>query len=133
MSTNRREVLLGAGAFGAGAVLVGCAGGEKSAPAAPTPTGPLELQVADVPVGGGIVAKDAKIVVTQPKAGQFHAFSAVCTHKGCTVARVADGTINCPCHGSRFSDVDGSVAEGPAARPLAAKKVTVNGATLTVS
>ena len=102
-------------------------------PASPAEAGPAEFKVTDVPVGAGVVAKDAKIVVTQPKAGQFHAFSAVCTHKGCTVARVADGTINCPCHGSRFSDVDGSVVEGPAASPLTAKKVTVNGATLTVS
>ena len=139
MQASRRNVLLGAGVIGAGAVLVGCSGGDKSAPSSTESTSSAgasagdTFQVADVPVGGGVIAKDAKIVVTQPKAGQFHAFSAVCTHKGCTVSRVADGTIDCPCHGSKFSDVDGSVVEGPAGSPLPAKTATVSGGTLTVS
>jgi Rieske Fe-S protein len=79
---------------------------------------------ADVPVGGGKIFND-KIVVTQPTAGEYKAFSAVCTHSGCTVADVKDGTINCACHGSKFSDKDGSVTRGPAMRPLEAKTVTV--------
>jgi Rieske Fe-S protein len=75
---------------------------------------------AKVPVGGGAVLTDQKIVVTQPKAGTFAAFTAVCTHLGCLVDSVSGGTINCPCHGSKFSITNGSVVNGPATSPLAA-------------
>ena len=72
----------------------------------------------DVPVGGGVIVADRNLVATQPTEGTFKVFSAVCTHQGCTVAKVANGTIDCPCHGSRFSIEDGSVAQGPAQKPL---------------
>lgn len=81
----------------------------------------------DVPVGGGVVYGDQQVVVTQPTEGEFLGFTAVCTHQGCTVAGVADGTINCDCHGSKFSIEDGSVAAGPATQPLASETVTVEG------
>jgi len=80
---------------------------------------------ADVPVGGGMVYTDAKVIVTQPTKGEYKAFSAVCTHVGCICNQVADGTINCPCHGAKFKITDGSVVTGPAPSPLAAKSVTV--------
>ena len=80
-----------------------------------------------VPVGGGMVYTDAKVVVTQPSKGEYKAFSAVCTHVGCLCNQVAGGTINCPCHGSKFKITDGSVVAGPAPAPLAAKTVTVSG------
>ena len=86
-----------------------------------------------MPVGGGLVLKDAAVVVTQPQAGEFHAFSAVCTHKQCIVATVADGDIGCPCHGSRFSVTDGAVVKGPATQPLPAKTVSVTGDVLTIA
>jgi Rieske Fe-S protein len=79
----------------------------------------------DVPVGGGKVFTAAKVVVTQPSKGTFKAFSAVCTHVGCLCNQVADGTINCPCHGSKFKITDGSVVAGPAPAPLSAAKITV--------
>ncbi|WP_425424152.1 Rieske (2Fe-2S) protein [Streptomyces longwoodensis] len=78
-------------------------------------------------MGGGKVFADRKVVVTQPAQGEFKAFSAICTHQGCTVATVAGGTINCPCHGSEFRIEDGSVARGPASRPLPAERITVQG------
>ncbi|MEU5086948.1 Rieske (2Fe-2S) protein [Streptomyces sp. NPDC021356] len=81
----------------------------------------------DIPVGGGKVFKEQRVIVTQPVKGQFKAFSAVCTHQGCTVSHVEDGTIACPCHGSMFHVTDGSVAHGPASRPLAAKEIHVEG------
>ena len=59
---------------------------------------------------------DKDVVVTQPTAGEFKAFSATCTHQGCKVKSVADGVIVCPCHGSKFAIADGSVAAGPAKR-----------------
>jgi Rieske Fe-S protein len=84
-------------------------------------------KVSDIPVGGGKVFKDQKIVVTQPQQGTIKAFSATCTHQGCTVGSVSGGTINCPCHGSKYKIEDASVAAGPAPEPLAAKKITVEG------
>ena len=76
------------------------------------------IPVDAVPVGGGTIVAAHGVVVTQPSAGVFAAFSATCTHLGCTVRAVAGGTINCFCHGSRFRITDGSVAGGPAPRPL---------------
>ena len=90
------------------------------------------LSTADVPVGGGTILADRKIVVTQPTAGQFKAFTAVCTHMACLVADVSGGLIRCPCHGSQYSIVDGSVQGGPAPSPLAAVPITVSGTTITV-
>lgn len=91
-------------------------------------SGPTVLgNTSDIPVGEGKIFADQKVVVTQPVAGTFKAFSSTCTHLGCTVNKVADGTIQCPCHGSKFSVADGSVKGGPAPKPLPAAKVTVKG------
>ena len=72
-----------------------------------------------------------KVVVTQPTAGVFKGFSAKCTHAGCTVNKVADGTIDCPCHGSKYN-LDGTVAHGPAQKPLEAENITVQGDSIVV-
>ncbi len=138
--TTGRRTVLAAGAAVASGALVGCGesgdkgdGGTESTPTATSaaqaePPGGEELaRTADIPVGGGKVFADQKIVVTQPEAGAFKAFSAVCTHQGCTVSKVADGTIDCPCHMSRFSVTDAAVEGGPATRPLEEKKITVEG------
>jgi Rieske Fe-S protein len=90
-------------------------------------------KTSEIPVGGGKIFGGEKVVVTQPTSGQFKAFSATCTHQGCTVSTVSGGTINCACHGSKFSISDGSVKNGPAQRPLPAKTVTVSGEDLTVA
>jgi Rieske Fe-S protein len=85
------------------------------------------VSASEIPVGGGTVIADEKVVVTQPVPGTFAAFSAICTHRGCTVNKVANGTIDCPCHGSKFAVADGSVVEGPASRPLARRQIAVSG------
>ncbi len=90
-------------------------------------------KTSQIPVDGGMVFKDKKVVVTQPEEGTFKAFTAVCTHKGCTVASVEAGKIACPCHGSMFSAADGSVQGGPATAPLKEMKVTVDGDAITVA
>jgi Rieske Fe-S protein len=143
---SRRAVLIGACGTCA-AALTACAGygaGQSAAPpaavqpapAAPAPGGSAAAALAstaDIPVGGGKIFAEKDVVVTQPAAGTFKAFSATCTHQGCPVAAVDGGTINCNCHGSKFKIADGSVAKGPAAKPLAAKTIKVDGTSITLA
>lgn len=139
---SRRAAVSGVVAL-TGGFLVGCqtdGGPQQKEPAPATtrsapPTGGETTEApaagiattADIPVGGGKVFAEDKVVITQPEAGTFKGFSAVCTHQGCTVAEVADGTINCPCHGSKFAIGDASVQAGPAQRPLAERAISVQG------
>jgi Rieske Fe-S protein len=138
-TATRRGVLFGAGALGAGAILAACGGEEPSTENPPPadgsdpPAASEPIKVSDVAVGGGVILANQNTVVTQPQAGEFQAFSATCTHQNCVVANISDGKINCTCHGSQYNIADGSVARGPAVRPLTRKNVTVNGDTLTVS
>ncbi|ONI50798.1 Cytochrome b6-f complex iron-sulfur subunit [Streptomyces sp. IB2014 011-1] len=146
MNANaRRRTVLTAGAAGAAALVTGCGssgdeGGGGDASGTPTgtasdtaspgasPGGGQQLAATgDIPVGGGTIFKEQKVVVTQPEEGEFKAFSAVCTHAQCLVSTVSDGTINCPCHGSKFSITDAAVEAGPATRPLPAEQITVEG------
>ncbi len=85
------------------------------------------VATADVPVGGGVVVHPAGVVLTQPTAGDFHGFAGRCTHAGCLIASVASGLIQCPCHGSRFAILDGSVVVGPATKPLPPFAIRVSG------
>ena len=148
-SSSRRAVLAGVCAACA-ATLAGCArygtsSGLAGAPAgAPAYGGPSSAgagsaggsastvlaTTAEIPVGGGKVLTAQKIVITQPQAGTFHAFTAICTHLGCIVNTVSGGTINCPCHGSKYSIVNGSVVNGPAPLPLAAVSIKVEGTSI---
>ncbi|WP_055689387.1 Rieske (2Fe-2S) protein [Streptomyces prasinus] len=149
---TRRAALLAAGAA---ALAAGCGGsgggdagaggdaaGDGSSPGTPSdtpsrtpsdtaaPGGPAGRELAttdDIPVGGGVVFREEKVVVTQPEQGDFKAFSAICTHQSCLVASVSDGTVDCACHGSRFRITDGSVERGPATRALPAERITVEG------
>jgi Rieske Fe-S protein len=137
-AASRRAMLTGAGAACA-AALAGCAryssnggiDGGQSAPSSPEPAGSDGSRVlattTEIPVGGGKILTAKKIVITQPRAGSFDAFTAICTHLSCTVNTVADGTIDCPCHGSKFSISDGSVVNGPATTPLARINIKVQG------
>ena len=60
---------------------------------------------------------NAAIYLVHVAEGYF-SLSAVCTHLGCMTAWKQDeGTIACPCHGSRFSR-EGQKMAGPAPKPL---------------
>jgi Rieske Fe-S protein len=101
--------------------------GAASAPAGgDASTGTLLGLVKDIPLGGGVVFMNEKVVVTQPAKGEFRAFSAVCTHVGCICNKVANGTIDCPCHGSEFKITDGAVVTGPAPAPLPPRTISIN-------
>jgi len=140
---SRRQVIAGAGAAVAAAVaLPACASYGTSgqpttsaAPGAPQTGGGAgqAIPTADVPVGGGTVFPERHVVVTQPRPGTFAAFDTTCPHQGCTVNEVADGTIDCPCHGSRFRIEDGSVANGPATRGLTVRPVQVSDGSISVT
>lgn len=128
---GRRAVLCGAGVAGA-AALAGCAGG-GDAPSAEDLKGREIAKTAEVPVGGGKVYGGDKVVVTQPAEGTFKAFTAVCPHQGCSVDRVQNGLIRCPCHGSEFKIADGAVQKGPATEPLKEYPVEVRGGAIVVT
>ncbi|MFD3330564.1 Rieske (2Fe-2S) protein [Streptomyces sp. NPDC058701] len=98
-----------------------------ASPPAPAEAGPAAAKAADVPKGGGKVLENEKVVLTRDASGQLRGFTAVCTHAGCLVKSVADGTINCPCHGSKFDAKTGQPVAGPAKAPLKAVSVRQSG------
>ncbi len=144
----RRALLLGVGAAGAAAVLAACGGKSDTSTATDQATTgatggatsgatgaatPVDLgKASDITVGSGRIFPEQLVVVTQPTAGVFKAFTATCTHLHCTVTSIQNGQIVCPCHGSHYSIVDGSVQSGPAPSPLAAKAITVANGEITL-
>jgi nitrite reductase/ring-hydroxylating ferredoxin subunit len=140
---TRRGVLAGVGLAGLAGVITACgAGSSSSTPAAssaaagggassaaPSSAAAANALAAtsDIPVGGGKIFTGPKVVVTQPTANEFKAFSAVCTHMGCIVSQVSNGTIDCPCHGSQYNITTGAVVAGPAPMPLPAEQIKVSG------
>jgi Rieske Fe-S protein len=155
-----RRALLVMGTAGAVTLVSGCTVyGRTPAPPAAEPTRPASdeggkvggdergdergeegggaavARAADVPPGGGLIVGD--LVITQPASGEFRGFTTTCTHQGCAVTSVSEGTINCPCHGSRFSIEDGTVVRAAAGltpqqqSPLPAVAIRVDGDTIT--
>ncbi|WP_067832865.1 ubiquinol-cytochrome c reductase iron-sulfur subunit [Nocardia lijiangensis] len=119
---DRRTALASAGVAAAAVTVAACATAEPSS--GEVAPGTEVAKVADVPVGGAVIAGGT--VVTQPQAGVYQGFSAACTHLGCSVSKIERETIVCRCHGSAFR-FDGTVATGPAERPLAPRAVRVDG------
>ncbi|TCK27249.1 Rieske (2Fe-2S) protein [Pseudonocardia endophytica] len=142
IALTRRSLLAAGGALCA-TCAAGCAtyGTQSAAPSSPAPAqspqsaAPAPQQaapagiaaVADIPVGGGTVFADQGVVVTQPTQGTFAAFDATCPHAGCKVNEVVDGSISCPCHGSKFAVADGAPTTGPATTALGPRQVSVQG------
>lgn len=142
---DRRILFRGLGSLGVAAVLAGCgsdspdgggtgsddAGGETTDDGATggdgAASGTVIARTDEVPVDGGLLLREERIVLTQPADGEFKAFTAVCTHQQCVVNQPADGTISCGCHGSSFDAATGEVTGGPAPSPLAEIAITVEG------
>ena len=148
MEIERRTVLQAGGILAVGGLVAACSSGSgeaavaSEAPAGSAPAGSAAAtssggagvaQVSDIPVGGGVIIDDPAVVITQPTEGEVKAFTAICTHQGCLVSEVVDNEIICPCHGSRFSAVDGSVTAGPATTGLTAAGVVVEGGSVVLS
>ncbi len=91
-------------------------------------SGKALAKLSDIKVGEAISAKGpdgADIIITRPTETTVAAYSAICTHEGCTV-KPAGKELDCPCHGSVF-DLKGAVLNGPAQRALATVKVALSG------
>lgn len=97
------------------------AGPTTTSAAASGESGTALGQASVVPVGGAASFTDPYTgqpgIITQPTAGDYRAFSAVCTHQGCQVG-FRQQVIFCPCHGAEFDPSTGAVLRGPAERPL---------------
>ena len=118
-----RRGLLGTAGAAAAVTAVSACGGEPPRPQ-DVRRGHVVGQTSDVPEGAGAVFHNSKLVVTQPEKDDYRAFSASCTHGGCTVQEV-DDVIRCLCHGSEFDISTGAVVTGPAREPLEEFTVTI--------
>ena len=156
---SRRGVLAGVGLVGLAGAVSACGSGGSSGSSAATNTGanaaappatatlsspaaPASASgsggaasnalamTSEIPVGSGKIFAAQKVVVTQPDAGDYKAFSAICTHMGCLVSTISNGTIDCPCHGSQYSISTGAVVAGPAPSPLPAETIKVSGSSI---
>jgi Rieske Fe-S protein len=130
---SRRSLAGLAAAAGVGVPLLAACGADEPETDAGSGGG-FPVPTSDIEVGGGSIFADEEVVVTQPTEGEFKAFSAICTHQGCLVASVSDGTINCDCHGSRFSIETGEPEAGSqASSPLGEVKLSVTGTQISLA
>ncbi|MER7923732.1 MULTISPECIES: Rieske (2Fe-2S) protein [unclassified Streptomyces] len=148
---SRRTALAAVGAAGLAVALTACSSDDSSSDSSSSKdtsgststagsstaqgaAGGTELaKTSDIPEGGGKIFASQGVVVTQPTAGTYKAFSSKCTHQGCAVSSISGGAIVCPCHGSEFSVTDGSVKKGPATQGLPAEQISVSGDSITLA
>ena len=134
---SRRVVVAAVGAAGLALTLNACGSEDDSSSSSSSSDsaagGSVLAKTSDIPEGGGKIFKDSGVVVPQPTAGEFKAFSSKCTHQGCAVTGITNGVITCPCHKSEFSVSDGSVKKGPATQPLPEEKITVSGDSISLA
>lgn len=105
MTCSRRMFLLGTATTFAGAYLAACGQAPND-----------EVAKTEVPVGSAVILD--RVIIAQPTAGEFVAYSAVCPHQQSKITVVKGDTVRCTKHGSEFSIADGSVLKGPAVNPL---------------
>ena len=130
--SRQRFIRLGT-AVGLGAVgVAGSAGCGGSGGGREVARGRVIAKESDLAPGSASAFTDAATgrpcVLVRLKSGEFVAYSAECTHQGCTVSYRAKGQgyLGCPCHGSVFDPVrGGQVVSGPADEPLPRLRIEV--------
>lgn len=109
----------------------GSGGGSAGAGGSKLPPGAVRLGPGNrLPAGQAATYSDpsdgSPDILIRDEEGGLKAFSAVCTHAGCTVG-YEGGTIVCPCHGGEYSAETGEVIAGPPPTGLAPKRVVESG------
>jgi Rieske Fe-S protein len=134
---NRRAFLAKSAAAAATAVLIAGCGDGVFGPPLPThsaggvPSGTFTIKVSAFPglaSEGTLVQVDLERAVVRTNSTTpptFLGLSLICTHQGCDTSVTTSNIIECPCHGSRYSN-DGSVINGPATQPLVQLATTYN-------
>lgn len=90
------------------------------------------IKVAELPVGKTFnfvhSAQGVPAILFRTKAGVF-AYSAICTHEGCSVAyKSSTKKLICPCHAAQFDPfANAKVVAGPAERALDKVNVKISG------
>jgi nitrite reductase/ring-hydroxylating ferredoxin subunit len=138
---SRRGVIASAVGVSAVAALAACSPEVSDLTSTPVPVAPATTEpvavakTSDIPIGSGkkFDVEGVQILVTQPRAGEFRGFSAICTHAGFVMTNMANSQIKCDNHGAVYSAEDGSVLSGPAPRALGKVTVTVEGDDILVS
>lgn len=124
-----REAFIRLAALGVGAASVAACGGGASGGSG----GASQEAGSSGGNGGAAIARESEVapgsavefedggqdaVLVHLGSGDFVAYSAVCTHAGCTVA-YRESQLACPCHGSIFDPANSAeVVSGPAQTPL---------------
>jgi nitrite reductase/ring-hydroxylating ferredoxin subunit len=138
---SRRGVIASAVGVSAVAALSACSPEVSNLTSTPEPEAPSAAEpvavakTSEIPIGSGkkFVVEGVPILITQPRAGEFRGFSAVCTHAGFVMSNIANSEIKCDNHGAVYSADDGSVLSGPAPRALGKVTVTIEGDDVLVS
>ena len=126
-----RVTIVGAMAIGAAALGRVFSQSSKASADAGSSSATQLTKLSDFPVGSVAnfaLASGEPAILFRTKTGVF-AYSAICTHQGCTVA-YSEGskTIACPCHGAQFDPfASAKVVAGPAQTPLSSIKVAIDG------
>lgn len=128
---GRRRFMKGLAAGAVATAGASCgAGGVVSGPLSPPAAAPHTIRLALPAIGETVAAFDGDLAlaVTRTSATGVVAVSRTCTHMGCTVLVPTPPahTLDCPCHGSRFTTT-GAVVNGPADRPLPSFPARIEG------
>lgn len=131
---GRRQLLAASTGTLAVCALCACGGtttNTSNPPSSPPNGGQRLLPLSELPVGEAksVTLDGRELIVTRTGDNSAVAFSAICTHQGCTVAP-AENELRCPCHGSTYDTRTGHVTGGPAPSPLTKIPVRVDGGTV---
>ena len=134
VSVNRRGAMRVAivGVLAIGAAALGRVFAQSSkASAAEASSNNQITKLSDLPIGSAsnfVLASGEPAILFRTKTGVF-AYSAICTHQGCTVAYSAGSkTLACPCHGGQYDPfASAAVVAGPPQSPLSSVKVAIDG------